>query len=146
MKDMNYLKIIFYGLLAIVERYPFFALAVLAAIVLPPIFFPKLLWFMLGMLIIALIVIGLVWLQFRRMKRQFEREYRDAMNGNAGATNAGAGAGFNGYGFAHGMSLEDFVKQMQQQADAQQAKSNATSNTEKRSSKQDEYVDFEEIK
>ena len=145
MKDMNYLKIIFYGLLAFVEKYPFFALAVLAAIVLPPIFFPKLLWFMLGMLIIALIVIGLVWLQFRRMKRQFEREYRDAMNGNAGAANAGAG--FNGYGFAHGMSLEDFVKQMQQQADAQQqSKSTATPSPEKKSSEQGEYVDFEEIK
>ena len=145
MKDMNYLKIIFYGLLAFVERYPFFALAVLAAIVLPPIFFPKLLWFMLGMLIIALIVIGLVWLQFRRMKRQFEREYRDAMNGNAGAANTGAG--FNGYGFAHGMSLEDFVKLMQQQADAQQqSKSTATPSPEKKSSEQGEYVDFEEIK
>ena len=100
---------------------------------------------MLGMLIIALIVIGLVWLQFRRMKRQFEREYRDAMNGNAGAANAGAG--FNGYGFAHGMSLEDFVKQMQQQADAQQqSKSTATPSPEKKSSEKGEYVDFEEIK
>ena len=141
---MNYLKIIFYGLLAFAQKHPFFTLAFLAAVILPPIFFEWVRWFMLGMLVVCIIVVGLVWLQFRRMKRQFEREYRDAMNGNAGAANASAG--FNGYGFAHGMSLEDFVKQMQQQADAQRAKSNATSNTEKRSSKQDEYVDFEEIK
>jgi hypothetical protein len=49
------------------------------------------------------------------------------------------------------MRLEDFVQQMQQQADARQAgtqqpKSNQTSTAQKRTGDQGEYVDFEEIK
>ncbi len=149
---MNYLKIIFYGFLTFAQKYPFFTLAFLAAVILPPIFFPEVLWFMLGMFIIALIVIGLIWLQFYRMKRQMEKEYRDAMNGKMGGNNAGPGAGFTGYGFARGMRLEDFVQQMQQQADARQAsaqqqpKSDSASKSQKKSSDQGEYVDFEEIK
>lgn len=149
---MNYLKIIFYGFLTFAQKYPFFTLAFLAAVILPPIFFPEVRWFMLGMFIIALIVIGLIWLQFYRMKRQMEKEYRDAMNGKMGGNNAGPGAGFTGYGFARGMRLEDFVQQMQQQADARQAsaqqqpKSDSASKSQKKSSDQGEYVDFEEIK
>jgi hypothetical protein len=146
---MNYLKILFYGLLAFVEKYPFFTLAFLAAVILPPIFFPAMRWFMLGMFIIALVVIGLIWLQFRRMKRQFEKEYSEAMGRNAGVNNPGAG--FSGYGFAQGMRLEDFVRQMQEQADARQAGTQQPNNdsattTAKRSGEQGEYVDFEEIK
>ena len=147
---MNYLKIIFYGFLTFAQKYPFFTLAFLAAVILPPIFFPAVRWFMLGMFIIALIVIGLVWLQFYRMKRQMEKEYRDAMGRNAGANNAGAG--FTGYGFANGMRLEDFVQQMQQQADArqtgaqQQPKGDASAKSSKKANNQGEYVDFEEIK
>ena len=52
---MNYLKIIFYGFLTFAQKYPFFTLAFLAAVILPPIFFPAVRWFMLGMFIIALI-------------------------------------------------------------------------------------------
>lgn len=149
---MNYLKIIFYGLLAFAQKYPFFALALLAAIILPPIFFEWVRWFMLGMLVICIIVFGLVWLQFRRMKRQFEKEYRQAMGGNMGRNNAGQGAGFRGFGFANGMRLEDFVQQMQQQADARQAAagqpsdSKSSSQSKKSTNDQGEYVDFEEIK
>ncbi len=148
---MNYLKIIFYGFLTFAQKYPFFTLAFLAAVILPPIFFPAVRWFMLGMFIIALIVIGLVWLQFYRMKRQMEKEYRDAMNGKMGGSGAGPGAGFTGYGFANGMRLEDFVRQMQEQADARQAsaqqpKSDSATTTQKKASDQGEYVDFEEIK
>lgn len=148
---MNYLKIIFYGFLTFAQKYPFFTLAFLAAVILPPIFFPAVRWFMLGMFIIALIVIGLVWLQFYRMKRQMEREYRDAMNGKMGGNGAGPGAGFSGYGFANGMRLEDFVRQMQEQADARQAsaqqpKNDSATTTQKKASDQGEYVDFEEIK
>lgn len=149
---MNYLKIIFYGLLAFAQKYPFFALAFLAAIILPPIFFEWVRWFMLGILVICIIVFGLVWLQFRRMKRQFEKEYRQAMGGNMGGNNAGQGAGFRGFGFANGMRLEDFVQQMQQQADARQAgagrpsDSKSSSQSKKSTNDQGEYVDFEEIK
>ena len=155
MTDMNTLKIIFYGFLTFAQKYPFFTLAFLAAVILPPIFFPAVRWFMLGSLIIILIIIGLVWLQFYRMKRQMEKEYRDAMNGmnnNSGGNNAGPGAGFTGYGFARGMRLEDFVQQMQQQADArqtgtqQQTQGNASAKSQKRASDHGEYVDFEEIK
>jgi type IV secretory pathway VirB6-like protein len=150
---MNYLKIIFYGFLAFAQKYPFFTLAFLAAVILPPIFFPAVRWFMLGMLAIIMIVVGLIWFQFYRLKRQMEKQYRDAMNGNNAGNNAGnAGAGFTGYGFANGMRLEDFVRQMQEQADARQAatqpkpKSDTASKTQKQSADQGEYVDFEEIK
>ena len=149
---MNYLKIIFYGLLAFAQKHPFFTLAFLAAVILPPIFFEWVRWFMLGMLVVCIIVVGLVWLQFRRMKRQFEKEYRQAMGGNMGRNNAGQGAGFQGFGFARGIRLEDFVQQMQQQADARQAGAGQPSNSKNSSqsktgaSNQGEYVDFEEIK
>ena len=103
-----------------------------------------------------MIVVGLIWFQFYRLKRQMEKQYRDAMNGNNAGNNAGnagnAGAGFTGYGFANGMRLEDFVRQMQEQADARQAatqpkpKSDTASKTQKQSADQGEYVDFEEIK
>jgi hypothetical protein len=91
------------------------------------------------------------------MRSQFEQQYRDAMGGNAGAGFSGfggagnaAGAGFTGFNFAQGMRLEDFVQQMQQQADARQAqqytasKSTSTKTT-KPNNNDGEYVDFEEI-
>lgn len=64
---------------------------------------------------------------------------------------AGAGAGFSAYGFHQGMTLEDFVRQMQAQADARRGAAQQQCSPEKQvkqNEKQndDEYVDFEEIK
>lgn len=137
------------------ERRPFFTIGLLALLILPPIYFPWVRWFMLGMLIFIIISALAVRRKIQKMRNQFEQQYRDAMGGNAGAgfggfsgfSNAG-GAGFN---FAHGMRLEDFVQQMQQQADARQAQQQPSANkssetTSKRNNDQGEYVDFEEIK
>lgn len=152
---MNYLKIILFGFLAMLERRPVFTIAMLALIILPPIYFEWVRWFMLGMLV--LVVVGIISFRrkMRKMQSQFEQQYRDAMGGSGtGPSGFGgaAGAGFSGFNFAQGMRLEDFVKEMQRQADArqtttQQGYSNATtSNSSKHSSgSQGEYVDFEEI-
>ncbi len=153
--EMNYLKIILFGFLAMLERRPVFTIAMLALIILPPIYFEWVRWFMLG--IIVLMVVGFFSLRrkMRQMRSQFEQQYRDAMGGNgsgySGFSNAGA-AGFSGFNFAQGMRLEDFVKEMQRQADARQttAQPKSSSNTintpsSKQSSSQGEYVDFEEI-
>ena len=95
--------------------------------------------------------------KMQQMRSQFEQQYRDAMGGNAGAGFSGfggagnaAGAGFTGFNFAQGMRLEDFVKQMQEQADARQAKpqqttTNTSTTSTKHNANQGEYVDFEEI-
>ena len=118
---MNYLKIALYGLLAMFERRPIFTMCLLALIILPPIFFEWVRWFMLGMIIFIVIVALVVRDKMRKMRSQFEQQYRDAMGGNAGAGFSGfggagnaAGAGFTGFNFAQGMRLEDFVQQMQQ--------------------------------
>ena len=140
---MRYLKIIFYGALALAEKHPLFCLTLLAALILPPIFFEWVRWFMLGALIVTLIIIAVVWWKIRSLKQKFEQQYRDAMGG--------MGAGFSGFNFAHGMRLEDYVPQMQQQADARQQNTQQTSThstttkTQKSGSNQGEYVDFEEI-
>jgi hypothetical protein len=155
---MIYLKIIFYGLLAMFERRPIFTIGLLALLILPPIYFPWVRWFMLGMLIFIIISVLAVRRKIQKMRSDFEKQYRDAMGGNAGAgfggfsgfSNAG-GAGFSGFNFAQGMRLEDFVQQMQQQADARQAQQQTSVNkssetASKRDYDQGEYVDFEEIK
>lgn len=154
--DMRYLKIIFYGALALAEKHPLFCLTLLAALILPPIFFEWVRWLMLGALIVTLIIIAVVWWKIRSLKQKFEQQYRDAMGGmGAGFSGFGNGnsngAGFSGFNFAHGMRLEDFVQQMQQQADARQQNTQQTSThstttkTQKSGSNQGEYVDFEEI-
>ena len=152
---MNYIKIILYGFLAMLERRPVFTIALLALIILPPIYFVWVRWFMLGMLLLILVGFFSLRRKMRLMRSQFEQQYRDAMGGNgagfSGFSNAG-GAGFSGYNYAQGMRLEDFVKEMQKQADARQAAqqqgfSNTTTNgtSAKQSGNQGEYVDFEEI-
>ena len=154
---MIILKIIFYGFLAMLERRPIFTIGLLALLILPPIYFPWVRWFMLGMLIFIIISVLAVRRKIQKMRSDFEKQYRDAMGGNAGAgfsgfsgfSNAG-GAGFSGFNFAQGMRLEDFVQQMQQQADARQAQQQPSANkssetTSKRNNDQGEYVDFEEI-
>lgn len=156
---MGYLKIIFYGMLALFERRPLFCIIWLTILIVPPILWPVVRWIMLGIFLFIGLIIFLAWWKIRRLKRKFEKEYSEMMRNN-GASGAGfsgfsgfssTGAGFSAYGFQQGMTLEDFVRQMQAQADARQGAAQQQSTPEKQveqSPKQsdDEYVDFEEIK
>lgn len=152
---MQYLKIIFYGILAFIERNPLFSLFVFLVVVLPPIFSPLMRWVMLGFILLTIIVVAVAWWQIRRLKRKFEDEWRQATGGyaNFGGANTGANTGFSGFGFGNGMRLEDFVRQMQNDADARQQGANGGANTSSESSHTNrkpedgrgEYVDFEEI-
>ena len=156
---MGYLKVIFYGLLAFVERNPIFCLFLLAIGIFAPFVFKWIGWVILAIIAIALLGIGVMALRFRKMKRQMEEQMRGA--GGAGFGNMGSGfgnmgAGFGNMGGANGMSLEEFVRQMQAQADARkrsQQNTNTTSNTssstttsaKKSSIDSSDYVDFEEV-
>lgn len=149
---MGYLKIIFYGMLALFERRPLFCIIWLAILIVPPILWPVVRWIMLGIFLFLGLIIFLAWWKIRRLKRKFEKEYSEMMRNN-GASGAGfsgfssTGTGFSAYGFQQGMTLEDFVRQMQAQADARQGAAQQQSTPEKQvKQSDDEYVDFEEIK
>ena len=151
---MNYLKIVFYGLLAMIERRPVFTIGLLALIILPPIYIEWVRWFYLAIVIFIIIAVVSLRRKMQQMRSQFDEQYRNMMGDNmgfGGTTNSSAGTGFAGFNFAQGMRLEDFVKQMQEQADAHQATTQqsssktTTTTTTKRSGEQGEYVDFEEI-
>lgn len=158
---MTILKIIFYGLLAMLERRPIFTIGLLALLILPPIYFEWVRWFYLGLLIFILLIVFAIKRKIRKLRQQFEQQYRDAMGGNGGAGFAGFGSfgGANGAGFnfSQGMTLEELVRQMQQQADtrnaqSQQGKTTIKDNSSKlnngknKDNNEGEYVDFEEIK
>ena len=143
---MGYLKIIFYGMLALFERRPLFCIIWLAILIVPPILWPVVRWIMLGIFLFIGLIIFLAWWKIRRLKRKFEKEYSEMMRNNGAS-----GAGFSAYGFQQGMTLEDFVRQMQAQADARQGAAQQQSTPEKQveqnpKQSDDEYVDFEEIK
>ena len=158
------LKIIFYGLLAMLERRPIFTIGLLALLILPPIYFEWVRWFYLGLFIFILLIVFAIKRKIRKLRQQFEQQYRDAMGGNGGAGFAGFGgfggangAGFSGFNFSQGMTLEELVRQMQQQADARNAQSqlgkttikdnsSKLNNGKNKDNNEGEYVDFEEIK
>ena len=159
---MTVLKIIFYGFLAMLERRPIFTIGLLALLILPPIYFEWVRWFYLGLFIFILLIVFAIKRKIRKLRQQFEQQYRDAMGGNGGAGFAGFGSfgGANGAGFnfSQGMTLEELVRQMQQQADARNAQaqqqgtttirdnSSKLNNNNKSNNNEGEYVDFEEIK
>ena len=97
--------------------------------------------------------------RFKRMQRQMEEQMRQAGGGFAGgfAGNPFAGMGgaqgagnpFAGMGgAANGMTLEEFVRRMQAEADARQqaAEPKAKRTAPKSDVDSSEYVDFEEVK
>ena len=139
---MAYLKIIFYGILAFIERNPIFCIFILLLSIFAPFIFKWMLWVILGLIAIAIIGFILMIVRMRKMQRQMNEQFRQA-NG------AGGFSGFGGFSNVNGMSLEELVRQMQAQADAQQRKNSTT--TEPKSTKIDndksgDYVDFEEVK
>ena len=143
---MGYLKIAFYGLLAFIERHPIFCLIMVALAVGAPMVFKWVGWVILGIIAIALIGVLALVIRFKRMQRQMEEQMRQAGGGFAGgfAGNPFAGMG----GAANGMTLEEFVRRMQAEADARQqaAQPKAKRTAPKSDVDSSEYVDFEEVK
>ncbi len=154
---MGYLKIIFYGILAFIERHPIFCLLMVALAVFAPFVFKWVGWILLGILAIAVIGIAIAMLRFKKMQREMQEQMRQAGGGFAGGNpfgnmggNAGAGNPFGNMGAATGgMTLEEFVKRMQAEADARQQQS-GTQQPKRETKKSDvdstDYVDFEEVK
>lgn len=154
---MGYLKIIFYGILAFIERHPIFCLLMVALAVFAPFVFKWVGWILLGILALAIIGIAVAAFRFKKMQREMQEQMRQAGGGFAGGNpfgnmggNAGAGNPFGNMGAATGgMTLEEFVKRMQAEADARQQQG-GTQQPKREAKKSDvdstDYVDFEEIK
>ena len=147
---MGYLKIIFYGLLAFIERNPKFCLLLVLIAVFAPFLFKWVGWLLLIIVGVALLGLAFAILRFKRMQKQMEEQMRQTgsgFSGMGGFTNMG---GFSNMGGANGMSLEELVRQMQAQADArkgqQQPKQNTTASSKSVSGVDSaDYVDFEEV-
>ena len=142
---MNILKIMFYGLLAFIERHPIFCTILVLLAIFAPFVFEIVGWIILGIITLLLIVFGiLAWKVYkmkREMKKRFEQGGANFSGGSFGGQN------FGGHFYAGGMTLEELVRQMQAQADASQRK-NTTTKQEKKidNDKSGDYVDFEEVK
>lgn len=146
---MGYLKIIFYGLLAFVERHPIFTLVLVALAVYAPFVFKVFGWILLGIisLLVLLIAIGAM-----RMRREMEEQMRQGGFSQGGFSAGGFG---NMGGAAGGMTLEELVRRMQAEADARRSAqaggqtgttSQSSSATQKRvNDNVGDYVDFEEV-
>ena len=144
---MGYLKIIFYGLLAFVERNPLFTLLLVLLAIFAPVVFKVAGWIILGILLAIVVLVAIGSLRLRHMRQQMEEQMRQ------GGFSSG---GFSGMGgAANGMTLEELVRRMQAEADARRrgnTSSNGTTTTssspksEKRvNDKVGDYVDFEEV-
>lgn len=151
---MVYLKIIFYGLLAFIERHPIFTFLIVILAIFAPMVLKTIGWIILGVLAVVLILIGLAVFRFHKMRHQMEDQFRSGAGAGFGGAQGFSGAGFSGFN-AQGMSLEELVRQMQEQANARQrAQSGANSQTSTQSQqsqqkrvndKVGDYVDFEEV-
>lgn len=147
---MVYLKIIFYGILAFVERHPLFTTFLVLTAIFAPIVWKAIGWVVLGIIILLLLVVGGMALRVHSMRRKMEEQMR---SGGAGFSGFDAG-GFSAGGFnAQGMTLEELVRRMQEQADAQRRAQGGKTTTTTSSTKQQkrvndkvgDYVDFEEV-
>ena len=149
---MGYLKIIFYGLLAFVERHPIFTLALVAVGVFAPALFKVAGWIILGILLAIVVLVAIGSLRLRRMRQQMEEQMRQGGFSSSGFNGMG---GFGNMGGApNGMTLEELVRRMQAEADARRAGGTSSNNTTTTSSPKSEkrvndkvgdYVDFEEV-
>ena len=147
---MGYLKIIFYGLLAFIERNPKFCILLLLLAIFAPFVLRWVGWLLLIIVGVALLGLAFAILRFRKMQKNVEEQMRQTgggFSGMGGFTNMG---GFSNMGGANGMTLEELVRQMQAQADArkaqQQPKPNTTTSSKSVSGVDSaDYVDFEEV-
>ena len=146
---MGYLKIIFYGLLAFIERNPKFCILLLLLAIFAPFVLRWVGWLLLIIVGVALLGLAFAILRVRKMQKNVEEQMRQTgsgFSGMGGFTNMG---GFSNMGGANGMTLEELVRQMQAQADArkaQQPKQNTTTSKNVSSVDSADYVDFEEVK
>ncbi len=158
---MGYLKIIFYGILAFIERNPILCTLLVICAIVAPFVFKVFLYIILGLLLLAIIGIIVAVYRMRRMQREMQEQFRN-MSGGAQGFDASGFGGFGGQGFGGftnrgGMTLEELLRQMQAQADARQqqakgtsqsggAKAETSGSTRKRvSDNVGDYVDFEEV-
>ncbi len=145
---MGYLKIIFYGLLAFIERNPKFCILLLLLAIFAPFVLRWVGWLLLIIVGVALLGLAFAILRFRKMHKNMEEQMRQnagGFSGMGGFTNMG---GFSNMGGANGMTLEELVRQMQAQADArktQQPKQNTTASKSVSGVDTADYVDFEEV-
>ena len=159
---MGYLKIIFYGILAFIERNPIFCTLLLICAIVAPFVFKVFLYIILGLLLLAIVAIVVAVVRMRRMQREMQNQFRNMGGGAQNFCANGFGGqgftGFAGFGGAGGMTLEELVRQMQAQADARQqrggasqsgsttAETSSSGTTRKRVSDDvGDYVDFEEV-
>lgn len=149
---MGYLKIIFYGLLAFVERNPLFTLLLVLLAIFAPVVFKVAGWIILGILLAIVVLVAIGSLRLRRMRQQMEEQMRQGGFSSGGFSSGG----FSGMGgAANGMTLEELVRRMQAEADARRAGTASSNNTTTTSSspksekrvrdKVGDYVDFEEV-
>ena len=147
---MIYLKIVFFAILAFIERNPKLCIVLALLAIFAPVVFKFVGWIILGIIALAIVVMGVMAWRMRTMQRRVEREFQSHASSNAGGF-----SGFSGFGNMNtgGMTLEELVRQMQAQANAQKQTNNnsstngANSSTSRvRDSRNDDYVDFEEIK
>ena len=145
---MGYLKILFYGLLAFIERNPKFCILLLLIAIFAPFVLRWVGWLLLIIVGVALLGLAFVILRFRKMQKNVEEQMRQTgsgFSGMGGFTNMG---GFSNMGGANGMTLEELVRQMQAQADArktQQPKQDPTTSKSVSGVDSADYVDFEEV-
>lgn len=146
---MGYLKILFYGLLAFIERNPKFCILLLLIAIFAPFVLRWVGWLLLIIVGVALLGLAFAILRFRKMQKNVEEQMRQTgsgFSGMGGFTNMG---GFSNMGGANGMTLEELMRQMQAQADArktqQQPKQNTSSSKSVSGIDSADYVDFEEV-
>ena len=148
---MGYLKIIFYGLLAFVERNPLFTLLLVAIGIFAPVVFKVAGWIILGILLAIVVLVAIGSLRLRRMRQQMEEQMRQGGFSSSGFSGMG---GFGNMGGApNGMTLEELVRRMQAEADARRQGSTSSNTTTTSSPKSEkrvndkvgDYVDFEEV-
>ena len=139
---MGYLKILFYGLLAFIERNPKFCIVLLLLAIFAPFVLRWVGWLLLIIVGVALLGLAFAILRFRKMQKNVEEQMRQTGSGFSGM------GGFTNMG-GNGMTLEELVRQMQAQADArkaqQQPKQSTTTSKSVSGVDTADYVDFEEV-
>ena len=121
---MNVLKIIFYGLLAFIERHPFFCTILVLLAIFAPFVFEIVGWIILGIITLLLIVFGILAWKVHKMKREMKKRFEQGGANFSGGSFGGQN--FGGHFYAGGMTLEELVRQMQAQAEAEQMAQMAT--------------------